>query len=154
MGKFHYTHTQAHTHSHTHTYTHTQAHTHTHTHTNTHIFWNVQCTNFKNILQQLQIFTYATPHRPTAIPGLFSPQQNGELCMYFSFCSWLFLNVVVAFSSLARILGECSTIHSRPRFFYFYFLLVEVGSRTQCLSQLKRLWLSVHWRVACELVSW
>ena len=32
--------------------------------------------------------------------------------------------VVVAFSSLARILGECSTIHSPPAllsFFFFFF---------------------------------
>ena len=34
--------------------------------------------------------------------------------------------VVVAFSSRARILGECSTIHSPPAFLFF---LVEIISR-------------------------
>ena len=29
--------------------------------------------------------------------------------------------VVVAFSSRARILGECSTIHSPPALFFFFF---------------------------------
>ena len=39
--------------------------------------------------------------------------------------------VVVAVSSLARILGDCSTIHSLPAlFFYFYFFLVDNSSRT------------------------
>ena len=30
--------------------------------------------------------------------------------------------VAVAFSSLARIMGECMTIHSPPAFFLFFFL--------------------------------
>ena len=45
--------------------------------------------------------------------------------------------VGVAFSSLARILGECSTIHALLRFFVVVFLLVflfffkvEISSRT------------------------
>ena len=36
--------------------------------------------------------------------------------------------VVVALSSLTRILGECSTIHSPPALFFFFFK-VEIGSR-------------------------
>ena len=35
---------------------------------------------------------------------------------------------MVAFSSRARILGECSTIHSLPAFFFFF--LVEIISCT------------------------
>ena len=35
--------------------------------------------------------------------------------------------VVVSFSSLARIWGECSTSHSPPALFIFF--LVEIGSR-------------------------
>ena len=38
--------------------------------------------------------------------------------------------VAVAFSSIARILGECSTIHSLPELFSFFFLEVKIGSRT------------------------
>ena len=34
---------------------------------------------------------------------------------------WWWFWVVVAFSSLARILGECSTIHSPPALFFFFF---------------------------------
>ena len=37
--------------------------------------------------------------------------------------------VVLAFSSLARILGECSTIQSPPAFFKFFFK-VEISSHT------------------------
>ena len=37
---------------------------------------------------------------------------------------------VVAFSSLARILGECSTIHSLPVLLPLFFLLVESSSYT------------------------
>ena len=37
--------------------------------------------------------------------------------------------VVVAFSSLARIWGECSTIHS-PSAFFFFFFKVEISWRT------------------------
>ena len=33
------------------------------------------------------------------------------------------LAVVVAFSSLARILGECSTLHSPPALFFFFLKL-------------------------------
>ena len=36
--------------------------------------------------------------------------------------------VVVAFSSCARILGKCSTIHSPPALFFFF--LVDISSRT------------------------
>ena len=36
---------------------------------------------------------------------------------------------VVAFSSLARILGECSTIHSQPALFLFFFFEVEISWR-------------------------
>ena len=36
---------------------------------------------------------------------------------YGFFSNW----VVVAFSSRARILGECSTIHSSPALFFFFF---------------------------------
>ena len=39
-------------------------------------------------------------------------------------------DVVVAFSSLARSLAECSTIHSSPALFFF-FSEVEISSRTQ-----------------------
>ena len=56
--------------------------------------------------------------------------------------------------------GRISTIHSPPALFFFFFK-VEISSRTlvpifrwQWLSKLRRLWPSVHWRVACELVSW
>ena len=45
--------------------------------------------------------------------------------------------VVVAFSSLARNLGECSTIHSPPAFFFFFrgeglvvVVEVDISSRT------------------------
>ena len=43
---------------------------------------------------------------------------------------------MVAFSSLARILGECSIIHFLPAFFHLYFFLiffffeVEISLRT------------------------
>ena len=40
-------------------------------------------------------------------------------------------DVVVAFSSLARSLAECSTIHSSPALFFFFFSEVEISSRTQ-----------------------
>ena len=38
--------------------------------------------------------------------------------------------VVVAFPSLARILGECSVIHSLPALFVFVFVEVKISSRT------------------------
>ena len=38
--------------------------------------------------------------------------------------------VVVAFSSRARILGECSATHSPPALFFFFFFKVEISSRT------------------------
>ena len=38
--------------------------------------------------------------------------------------------MVLAFSSLARILGECSTIHSLPALFFFFFE-VEISLRTR-----------------------
>ena len=70
--------------------------------------------------------------------------------------------VVVVFSSLARILGECSIIHSPPAL--FFLSEVEISSRTvsplfyarvspQWLSELRRLWPNVAWHVACVLVS-
>ena len=70
--------------------------------------------------------------------------------------------VVVFFSSLARILGECSTIHSLPALFIVSIIIIS--SRTlipllyarispQWLSELRRLWSSVPRQVACELVS-
>ena len=37
--------------------------------------------------------------------------------------------VVVAFSSRARILGECSTFHSPPALFFFNFFFMEISSR-------------------------
>ena len=54
--------------------------------------------------------------------------------------------VVVAFSSLARILGECSTIHSPPSLFLSFFLsffLFKVENRLHTLIPLFRLGL-VH----------
>ena len=36
---------------------------------------------------------------------------------------------MVALSSLVMIFGECSTIHSSPAFFFFFFK-VEISSRT------------------------
>ena len=67
-----------------------------------------------------------------------------------------------AFSSRARILGECSTIHSLPALFIVSIIIIS--SRTlipllyarispQWLSELRRLWSSVPRQVACELVS-
>ena len=42
-----------------------------------------------------------------------------------------FCTVVVPFSSLARSLVECSTIHTPPAlFFFFYNLFMEISSRT------------------------
>ena len=66
-----------------------------------------------------------------------------------------------------RILWECSAIHSLPALFFSFFfffwsedqlaqpnstLYTRIGP--QWLSELRRLWPSVLWRVACELVSW
>ena len=62
--------------------------------------------------------------------------------------------VVVAFSSLAMILGECSTIHSRLRFFVFVFeveinlltlvpLFMTGSVYSSWLSKLRRRWQSV-----------
>ena len=65
----------------------------------------------------------------------------------------------VAFSTLARICGECSTIHSPPALFFFSFK-VEISSRTLILLFRPG---SVHsgsarpsapLQIACELVSW
>ena len=69
--------------------------------------------------------------------------HNTKFCIKHKqvFCWWtrnaydmkksLKLLVVVAFSSLARILGECSTIHSQPALFSSSsFFKVEVSSRT------------------------
>ena len=69
--------------------------------------------------------------------------------------------VVVSFSSLARISGECSIIHSPPAHFCVCFE-VEISSRTliplfyarispQWLRELRRLWPSVPLQVECEL---
>ena len=60
-----------------------------------------------------------------ACRGLFMVQplrmfQNG-----LRTCGALFVTyplVLVAFSSHARILGECSTIYSPPALFFFFFL--------------------------------
>ena len=43
-----------------------------------------------------------------------------------------FIVVVVAFTSFARILGECLTTHSLPalHLFFFFFFEVEFSSRT------------------------
>ena len=71
---------------------------------------------------------------------------------------------VVAFSSLAWIFGECSTIHSLPAFFLFFSLwsgyklahansTLYAGINPQWLSGLRRLWPNVFWQVACELFS-
>ena len=49
--------------------------------------------------------------------------------------------VVAALSSLVRILGECSTIHS------------HAGISPQWVSELRWLWRNVPWQVFCELVS-
>ena len=68
--------------------------------------------------------------------------------------------MVVAFSSRARILGECSTIHSPPALFFLLKWLAHTNSTLyamispQWLSELRRLWPSVHWRVVCEFASW
>ena len=74
------------------------------------------------------------------------------------------VTTVVALSLLASVLGECSTVHSPCAFFFFFFwsgyklehtnstLFVRISP--QWLSELRRLWPSVPWQVACELVSW
>ena len=70
--------------------------------------------------------------------------------------------MVAAFSSLARISGECSIIHSPPAL--FFLSEVEISSRTvsplfyarvspQWHSELRQLWQNVPRQVACELVS-
>ena len=41
------------------------------------------------------------------------------------FTRWNLTGVVVALSSLARILGECSTIHSPPMLFFFKWRLAR-----------------------------
>ena len=46
----------------------------------------------------------------------FSSRAGGV----FLACWWRFPRVLVAFSSRARILGECLTIHSPPAFFFFF----------------------------------
>ena len=62
--------------------------------------------------------------------------------------------LVVAFSSLAGTLGECSIIHPQPELFEICLFEVEINSRIliplfkarispQWLSELRRLWLSV-----------
>ena len=50
---------------------------------------------------------------------------------------------VVAFSSLARILGECSTIHSLPSLAHTNSTLCARIS-PQWLSELRRLWLNAR----------
>ena len=63
--------------------------------------------------------------------------------------SVMILVVVVAFSSLARILGECSIIHFPPAFFLSGDWLVHTYSTLyarispQWLSKLRRLWSNV-----------
>ena len=53
---------------------------------------------------------------------MYLPSNESDQAI--SFATFL----VVTFSSLARILGECSTIHSP--FMLFFFFLVEISSRT------------------------
>ena len=63
--------------------------------------------------------------------------------------------VMAALSSLAKILGEGSAIHSPPALFFFF--KVEISSRTnstlwarispQWLSELRRLWPNVPWKL-------
>ena len=60
--------------------------------------------------------------------------RNLPSCVLPDYCSpgcFLLRLVVVAFSSSARIWGECSTIHSLPALFVlFCFVEVEISSRT------------------------
>ena len=58
---------------------------------------------------------------------LFRHKVDMSYTMNQVFCG----DLVVAFSSLARILGECSTIHSLPTLFFFFFFEVEISLRTQ-----------------------
>ena len=67
------------------------------------------------------------------------------------------------FPRMPGLWEECSTIHS-PLVLFFFFLSGDSLSHTnstllgrispQWLSELRRLWPSVPWWVACELVSW
>ena len=69
---------------------------------------------------------------------------------------------MVALSSLARVFGECSTIHYPPELFFFFFKLelphiistLYARIRPQWLIELRQLWRNVPWQVAFELVSW
>ena len=68
--------------------------------------------------------------------------------------------LVVAFSSRAKILGECSTIQSPSALLFLcgdYVAHTNFIPRTkispQRVSELRRLWPSVTARAACELVS-
>ena len=63
---------------------------------------------------------------------------------------------------LPRVRGFWDNVRQfilRLRFFSFLFFLVEISHSlarisSQWLTELTRLWPSVPWRVACELVSW
>ena len=57
--------------------------------------------------------------------------QRGMLKRMLNLVSlFLLLLVVVAFSSLERIWGECSTVHFPPALFFFFFFNVEINLRT------------------------
>ena len=72
------------------------------------------------------------------------------------------LPAVVAFSSVVRILGKCSTIHSPYALFLLFCWngdsLVHTNSTfsarisPQWLGEVRRLWPNFPWQVACELV--
>ena len=71
------------------------------------------CISFHNFSRQLSAFS------------LFS---SGLISTFLALSAFR----VVAFSSFAMILGECSTIHSSPAlfFFFFFFFEVEISLRT------------------------
>ena len=85
---------------------------------------------------------------------LFCPKPMLEFCLEM---------MVIAFSSCARILGECLTIHSYLHFFSCFCFKVEISSHTLIpLFRPESVHIglaswddcdSVPWQVACELVS-
>ena len=84
----------------------------------------------------------SAPPFPSPSPSNFGPE------MYF----FLAL-VVVALSSLVKILGECSTFIPCLCFFSFLIPFFYARIRPQWLSKLRLLWLNVPWQVVCELIS-